>query len=269
MDRKWWGVAFLIGCVPPASQPSYYGQQQGQGQPGGYAQQGQPTASGMTCMGLFQCFQPCTDGACYQNCLGQADPATQAAANAYMQCGAQKCQGQDLAGDCLNTNCQAELDTCRGSNVAYAPQQQAPQQAPQQPATEQLVYPDQPHTTANLLPWMTGQWIGTNHQFEFWADGRVRRASGVPLYSQRTGNYQCVSVINEIGTVRQEGDMLIMEFAPADSNHCGDKDQAAQGLTVRYQITWYKYSDLPTNLLLVDVDCTRGAMYCNDQMRRR
>jgi hypothetical protein len=267
MDRTWL-LALLIGCVPPQPQPSYYGQQQPQGTQAQYAQQGQGPASGMTCMGLFQCFQACRDGTCIQGCLGQADPATQAAASAYMQCGADRCKDQDLGGDCLNINCQTELDTCRGTaTVAYNPPQQ--QQVPQQQASEQLVYPDQPHTTANLLPWMTGQWIGTNNQFEFWADGRVRRSSGVPLYSQRTGSYQCVSVVNEIGTVRQEGDMLIMDFAPADSNHCGAKDQAAQGLTVRYKITWYKYSDLPTNLLLVDIDCTRGAMYCNDQLRRR
>jgi hypothetical protein len=265
MNRVWW-AALLIGCVPPQPQPSYYGQQQGQtpqGQ-GEYAQQGQPPVAGLSCMQLFQCFQTCTDGTCIQTCLGQADAATQQAASAMLQCNGAHCQ--DGGSDCLQTECAAELEACQISIPAAAPQQ--PVAYNNQPA-EQLVYPDQPHTTANLLPWMTGQWIGTNHQFEFWADGRVRRSMGMPLYSKRTGDYACVSVINEIGTVRQEGDMLIMEFAPADSNHCGDKDTAAQGLTVRYKITWYKYSDLPTNLLLVDVDCDRGAMYCNDQMRRR
>jgi hypothetical protein len=176
---------------------------------------------------------------------------------------------QTAGADCLATECQAEMAACTGANAVAAA---AKQEVPPPPAAQEeeaLVYPDQPHTTANLLPWMTGQWIGTNHQFEFFGDGRVRRASGVPLYSRSTGNYQCVSTINEIGTVRQEGDLLIMEFAPAASNHCGDKDVMPEGITVRYKITWYKYSDLPTNLLLVDIDCTRGAMYCNDQLRRR
>jgi hypothetical protein len=253
----------LLACIAPQPQPSYYGPQpQGQqpAQQTGYAQS---TPTGLTCMQLFACFQPCTDGACIQTCLGQTDPATQAAANAFMQCGA-RCQ--NVGGDCLATQCQAEMNACRGpSEVAYAQPQQQPTEQPAEP----LVYEDQPHTTANLLPWMTGQWIGTNHQFEFFGDGRVRRAQGNNYYSKRTGDFACVSVVEEIGTVRQEGDLLIMDFKPADSNHCGDKDTAAAGLTVRYKITWYKYSTLPTNLLLVDIDCTRGAMYCNDQMRRR
>jgi hypothetical protein len=267
MHRILW-LAALSSCVPPQSQPSYYGQQQGQGQappPGqdGYAQ-AQP-AAGLSCMQLFTCFQSCADGTCIQSCLGQADPTTQAAASAMLQCNANQCQNG--GSDCLEAQCASELEACQITIPEAPPQQQQPV-AYNQPA-EQLVYADQPHTTANLLPWMTGQWIGTNHQFEFWADGRVRRSQGTPMYSNRTGDYKCVSVIEEIGTVRQEGDMLIMEFRPADSNHCGSKDQAAAGLTVRYKITWYKYSDSPTNLLLVDVDCDRGAMYCNDQMRRR
>lgn len=268
MYRIIWLIA-LTSCVPPQPQPSYYGQQQ-PGQQQGNAQPGDPQgqpASGLTCMELFSCFQACADGACIQGCLGQADPQTQAAASAFMQCGANRCQ--NAGSDCIQTQCQSEMNACTGGGtVASAPQQEAPQyEAPQQ--AEQLVYPDQPHTTANLLPWMTGQWIGTRHQFEFWADGRVKRASGTPLYSKNTGRYACVSTINEIGTVRQEGDLLIMEFAPADSNHCGDKDHAAEGLTVRYKITWYKYSTLPTNLLLVDIDCATGPGNCNDQMVRR
>ena len=261
MHRTVWLLA-LSSCVPPQQQPSYYGQQ-----PQGQQAQGQAPSSGLSCMELFTCFQACADGECIQTCLGQADAQTQANASAMMQCGASRCE--NAGGDCVAQQCAAEVNACRGpEQVAYAPGQPAePQEAP--PQAEQLVYPDQPHTTANLLPWMTGQWIGTNHQFEFYGDGRVRRASGVPMYSKNTGSYACVSTINETGTVRQEGDVLIMEFPPADENHCGNKNQAAAGLTVRYRITWYKYSDLPTNLLLVDLDCDRDSMYCNNQMRRR
>lgn len=261
MHRIVWLLA-LTGCSPQQSQPSYYGQASGQP-----AQGAQPAPTGLSCMDLFTCLAACTEGECFQTCLGQADAPTQAAASAFLQCGASRCE--NAGGECLASQCQAEMTACTGAAaVAAAPQGEEPQyQAPTQ--QEQLVYPDQPHTTANLLPWMTGEWIGTNHQFTFWADGRVRRASGVPQYSRRTGSYQCVSTINETGTVRQEGDVLIMQFEPADHEGCGAKDQKAQGLTVRYKITWYKYSDLPTNLLLVDLDCESDSMYCNNQMRRR
>ena len=254
-------ILVLTGCPPQQPAPSY-GQQEGQ------PQGGQQASAGLSCMQLFSCFQACADGECIQGCLGQASPQTQATTTAFMQCGAAKCE--NAGGDCLAEQCAAEREACVATGaVAAAPQQQAPQyEAPQQ-QEEQLVYPDQPHTTANLLPWMTGEWIGTRHQFTFWADGRVRRASGVPMYSRSNGNYKCVSTINEIGTVRQEGDLLIMEFEPAGSNHCGDKGEAAQGLTVRYKITWYKYADMQTNLLLVDIDCPTGPGNCNDQMVRR
>lgn len=267
MHRIVWLLA-LSSCVPPQPQSSYAGQQQGQPQGGEQGQQGQQAAAGLSCIDLMTCFQGCTEGTCIQTCLGQATPETQATASAMFQCGSTNCDSQ--GGDCLEQQCHSEMEACRASGqVASAPQQQPQYQPPQQEQQEQLVYADQPHTTANLLPWMTGEWIGTRHQFTFWADGRVRRASGVPLYSKQTGNYKCVSTINEIGTVRQEGDILIMEFEPAGSNHCGDKGEAAQGLTVRYQITWYKYSTLPTNLLLVGLDCEAGPGNCNDQMRRR
>lgn len=233
----------LLGCVPVSPAPTY----------------GAPAtteASGLTCMQLFSCFQGCTEGSCYQSCLGQADPAAQAAANAYLTCGA---QCQNAGDDCLATRCEAEAQACTG--VASAPQ------VAEAPVVEEQMLEGQPHTTANLLPWLTGAWIGTNHQFEFYGDGRVKRASGVPMYTKRTGEYACVSVVSEIGTVRQEGDLLIMEFAPADASHCGDRSSSAAGLTVRYRISWYKYSTLPPNLRLTDIDCTGGL--CSQQLRRR
>lgn len=248
MKRALWFGWILGACIPAQPPPSY-------GAPAAAGEQA-AAASGLSCMQLFSCFQGCADGQCIQGCLGQAEPAAQAAASAYMTCGAQCENG---APDCLSTRCASEMAECTGA----APPAVA------QAAEQETMLEDQPHTTANLLPWMTGQWIGTNHQFEFFGDGRVRQASGVPLYSQATGRYACVSVVNEIGTVRQEGDLLIMDFAPADSNHCGDKNIAAAGLTVRYRISWYKYSTLPTNLRLTDIDCTRGEMFCSEQLRRR
>ncbi len=36
----------------------------------------------------------------------------------------------------------------------------------------------QPVANDQILPWLTGSWIGNNHQFEFYGDGRVRRSGG-------------------------------------------------------------------------------------------
>jgi len=268
--RKWIWVAFVMvaGCVPPANQPPpAYGQPQpqyGQAEP----QQVQQGPSG--CTQLIECLQGCgQDGTCIQTCLGQSDATSQARVTAMMQCNSSRCEGQ--GSECLQAQCSAELEACRGPvQVAQAPQ--APQQnytpAPQQ--TAEVMRPGQPHTTANLLPWLQqgdGKWIGTNHQFTFYPDGRVRRASGAAMYTDK-GTYGCVSVINEEGAVRQEGDQLIMDFETNDQNHCSHKDKGP-ALTVRYRITWYQYSDMPVNLLLVDLTCTRGAMYCDNQMVKR
>jgi hypothetical protein len=67
--------------------------------------------------------------------------------------------------------------------------------------------------------------------------------------------------------VRQDGDLLIMEFTAAEENHCGSQTDAA-GQTVRLRIVWYQYNG-PVSLKLVDIDCTRGEMYCSDPITRR
>lgn len=255
-------VLMAVGCVPPqTSQQPAYGQPAGQ--PGPQVSQG---PSG--CSQLLACFAPCgQDGNCIQSCLGQSDATSQAQVTAMMQCSSSRCEG--AGSECMQAQCSAELEACRGpAQVA----QVAPPQQTYAPATAQgeVMRPGQPHTTANLLPWLQqgdGKWIGTNHQFTFFPDGRVIRASGVALYTD-SGTYGCVSVINEEGTVHQEGDQLIMEFETQDQNHCRHQEKGP-AMTVRYQITWYQYSDMPVNLLLVDLTCTRGAMYCDDQMQKR
>ncbi len=266
----WAVLATVAGCVvPAATTPSYYGTQQPTSVAGG---QGQPTQapSSLTCMQLFSCFQACSDNGCYQSCLGQTDAETQASASAMMKCGAAECENQGP--DCIARECSAEVEACHASDrFAQAAQQPAydPRPTAQEPVEQ--MRPGQPHTTANLLPWLqqgSGKWIGTNHQFTFYPDGRVRRASGAAMYTDR-GTYGCVSVINDTGTVHQEGDVLVMDFDTEDQNHCGHKE-TGHALTVRYRITWYQYSDMPVNLLLVDLDCKRGdSMYCNNQMVRR
>ncbi len=251
MRKMMWLVVLLAaGCTPIAGQPSGIAQ-------GPSAQQQSPSS----CTQLLACFSGCgEDGACIQTCLGTSDANAQAQVTAMMQCSSSHCEGQ--GGDCMQAQCSAEVDACRGpTQVARA------EPAP----ADEVMRPGQPHTTANLLPWLQqgdGKWIGTNHQFTFFPDGRVIRASGVALYTDR-GTYGCVSVINEEGTVRQEGDQLILEFETQDQNHCRHRENGP-ALTVRYQITWYQYGELPVNLLLVDLTCTRGdSMYCNNQMRKR
>jgi len=128
-----------------------------------------------------------------------------------------------------------------------------------------------PHPNAGLLAWMTGDWIGTNHQFQFFADGTVRRSSGVALYTD-TGDYGCVSLVNDIGAVYQEGDFFVMQFATSDENHCGERT-STEPVTVVYQIQWFDNvydEDAYLQLQLRELDCTRGGdMYCVDGMRRR
>lgn len=136
--------------------------------------------------------------------------------------------------------CDAELDVCRGASGVVA---ESPAPAQQGTFTQPANF-QQPHSNANILPWLVGQWITANHQFTFWADGRVRRASGVPL---------------------------IMAFPSSDGNHCGTKESTA-ALTVRYRIEWFDnpYDEDPKlQLKLRDIDCTKGDMYCVDGMNRR
>lgn len=252
----------LAACIPLGPQASYYGQAQSTQPQGPYAATGQgQAASGLSCMQLFSCFQTCQDGACFQQCLGQADPGVQQAASAALQCSSQRCTNGDA--NCLAQQCSAEVAACTGSSPV------ATYDAPQAPVNERMK-PGQPHSTGNLLPWMTGAWIGTNHQFEFHADGRVRRASGIQL-ATKDNIYHCSSIVNDTGTVRQEGDLLIMEFGASDTNHCHEKS-SGPALTVRYRIDWIQpYGETTfSQLVLRDIDCTKGSpMYCDDTMRRR
>jgi hypothetical protein len=119
-----------------------------------------------------------------------------------------------------------------------------------------------------------GRWVGNNHHFEFYGDGRVRRSRG-GMMAQKKETYgkweECVAVSNDVGTVTQQGDYLIMVFGGTDSSTCGVKEHQA-GTTVRYQIEWvdnsyYKLDEL--QLVLRDIDCTNGDMWCTDRVERR
>lgn len=257
-------VVMAAGCPAPAPPPSYFGGQPQPGQqgaPGGDPQVAQ--ASGLSCMQLFGCFQTCTDGACIQGCLGQADPGAAAAAQAAMACSAQHCG--NTGGDCLAQQCAAEVEACSGAALPVAAQPQQPYGDPA--GAQEAMVPGQPHTTANLLPWLVGSWIGTNYQFEFFADGRVHRANGGGMYTDQ-GNYSCLSHSNEDGRVTQQGDLLIMEFGVEQQNHCGSKD-TRPSKTVRYRIRWVEAYGGEIVLRLDDIDCTAGEMWCNDRMTRR
>jgi len=239
-------LTFAVACVPPQSPPPAEPQ----------AEAAQP--AGKNCIQVVECLAGCgQDQACIPACMDSGDPAAQAAVTALLECNAAS-----------GGACEAELEACRGTGEAVAT---APAPTPAAPAAQPTDDPRQPHTTANILPWLVGQWITPNHQFTFWDNGTVRRASGVGL-TNKTGDYKCVSTINETGTVTQEGDLLIMVFPVADGNTCGTKESMA-GLTVRYRIDWFEnpYGDDPSklDLRLIDIDCTRGEMFCYDRMRRR
>ncbi|MEJ7598438.1 MAG: hypothetical protein WKG01_11050 [Kofleriaceae bacterium] len=246
-------VVMLGACVP----------QQPYGQPG-YSQPQQVAApAGLTCMQAFECLAGCNESAqCLADCMTNADERSRVMVTAVIECN----------GASEHAVCDAELAACRDQGQVAAQQSGAPAEAPagapagSEPVAEQML-PGQPHTTANLLPWLVGgYWEGNLYHYTFYADGRVKRASGTPRYSKKDGRYACATLLNEIGTVRQDGDLLIMTFDTASENHCGD-NQAAPSETVRLRIEWYQYSTLPVSLRFVDIDCTSGA--CVDTMRGR
>lgn len=245
-----------VGCVPAASNPRpEYGQ-------GGAA----APQAGLGCLEIYQCFSSCQDGACTSNCLARGAPDARAAANASLAC-TSACA--DQGEDCVATRCASEIEACRvagPSPVAQSTPQPAGDQLPTTPDR-----PRQPVSNSAILPWLTGEWIGNNHQYVFYGDGRVRRSSGVALYTDK-GVYGCVSLVNDIGTVTQEGDYLVMNFEASETDHCRERS-SGPALTVRYLIDWkddYSNPDGPLQLILREQNCTRGGtMYCDDPMRRR
>ena len=251
-------IACLLLCAacPPATPPQYGG-------PPAYGQPPQAAAPvGSTCIQVLECLAACTqDAACYQGCMDRGNDTSRGVATALINCNA--------AGE--NAQCEAELQACRDQGATQvAQQQQAP--APQQPAPEEAqeqMMPGQPHTTANLLPWLasgTGYWQGVYYHYNFYGDGRAKRSSGTPLYTEKTGRYACATLLNETGTIRQEGDLLLIDFVAANESHCGDNTEAAPGRTLRLRIVWYQYNG-PVELKLVDIDCESGA--CSDTITRR
>lgn len=255
----------IAGCVAPTStQPSYFGSQPppayGQAPPApGYATTPAATPAatgGASCIEVFQCLATCTDQSCYQPCYERGSPEAQQAAAAVIQCGQ------------TGAACEAEFATCRGY-AASAPSAPA--------ATSTVVVAPSgkraPVSNDQILPWLTGSWIGNNHQFEFYGDGRVRRSGGGMMSEKRPGEKarDCVAVINDVGTVTQQGDYLIMSFAATDGYTCGTRE-STPGVTVRYHIEWVDnpYYDPPElQLVLRDIDCTNGDMWCTDKVRRR
>jgi hypothetical protein len=262
-NRLWIVLSLVVGCVPPSSQPTYFGQQpqQGYGQAPpapGYA--AAPAATGgASCIEVFQCLAACTEQTCYQPCYERGTPEAQQAAAAVINCGQ------------TGAACEAELATCRGGYVAT-------QTAPSAPASSNVVTAPSgkraPVSNDQILPWLTGSWIGNNHQFEFYGDGRVRRSGGGMMSEKRPGEKarDCVAVVNDVGTVTQQGDYLIMEFAATDGYTCGTREHTP-GVTIRYHIEWIDsgvYYDLDElQLVLRDIDCTNGDMWCTDRVKRR
>ena len=55
-------------------------------------------------------------------------------------------------------------------HLHHCPLQQQPPEQQQPAATEEQMLPGQPHTTANILPWMIGNWEGNNYHYTFYED---------------------------------------------------------------------------------------------------
>lgn len=216
---------------------------------------------GLTCLEVFECLTACPqEAACHEGCTNRGTDAARSAATAVLACNPNK----------EDADCESELQTCRDQGRAQVAQQQeaAPETPKMQevPEVQEQMMPGQPHTTANILPWLTGYWQGLYYHYNFYGDGRVKRSSGTPLYTEKTGRYACATLVNETGTVTQVDDLLIMEFAAANENHCGDEGEAAPGRTLRLRIVWYQYNG-PVELKLVDIDCQSGA--CSDPLTRK
>lgn len=239
-------LAFVVGCIPPKQQVQS-ADDVGTAAPA-------PSA-GLSCAQISDCFKPCGDDeACITNCRNSGTPQAQAKMTALLDCTTNVCQND---GACTGTTCRSQIDTCvADAQIASSGGSSSGAQ--------------QPHSTDNILGWMTGAWIGNNHQFTFGADGTVRRASGTPMYTER-GNYACVNLVNEYGTARQEGDLIIMTFPSSHEDSCHETVERPE-VVVRYRITWYDnvYDNDPyLQLILVDIDCTKGAMWCDDALNRR
>lgn len=245
-------AVLVIGCVPLANQSTY----------GGAPPPVATTTpdSGATCIEVFQCLAACTEQACFQQCYARGSAEAQSAASAVIQCGQ------------TGAACDAEYATCRaqgGGTVAAAPATAPTSAVVQAPSGKRA-----PVANDQILPWLTGSWIGNNHQFEFYGDGRVRRSNGGMMSEKRPGERarDCVAVINDVGTVTQQGDYLIMSFGATDGYTCGTRE-SAPGVTIRYHIEWVDSGDYydrdELQLVLRDIDCTNGDMWCTDKVRRR
>lgn len=235
----------LFACVPPAE--STWGAPASAG--------AAPVADGgRSCVEVVQCLAACPDAGCFSGCVDSAAPASRPAVDALLACNA--------AGGA----CDGELAACRGDGGGMVAVGDVGATSPD--------LPRQPVSNAQILPWLVGEWISSRHQFTFYPDGRVRRAEGGGMVEDHPGTYDdrhCVAVANDLGTVHQEGDLLIMEFDDRSANTCGIKETSGP-TTVRYRITWFDnaYDDSPDlQLVLEDIDCTAGAMWCGDGMNRR
>jgi hypothetical protein len=248
------GVAVALlactGCPPTnAPPPPQYGPPQPQG-PGAQA-------SALTCWQIIQCYTPCgTDATCLDGCLQRGDPTAQAQVTAVIDCST-RCNNDP---SCVRASCADPVATCQQAGGAVAT-------SPPPPAGG----PEPPHATENILPWMTGQWVSSNYQFEFNADGTVRRSSGSSLGGG------CASTITASGTVTQQGDVLVMDLGPETARSCNTPVEGGPAVRVRYRIRWQPVADYSTGseqhimkLTLVELDCAKGGdLYCTELMTRR
>ncbi len=82
--------------------------------------QGGGTSTGIDCVDIIECIHPCTDQACFTNCIGQGTPEAQSLFNAIIECIQTRCADVDPADEpamieCQNTQCSAEITACTGT----------------------------------------------------------------------------------------------------------------------------------------------------------
>lgn len=245
--------------VPPA--------QEGAAPPGAAPEGAQVAAAAPSCFDILNCFKGCTDTACNEACIARGDATSQAQVTALLTCASETCKNDS---DCMSATCSAQIEACREPAAPVVADTTATAPAGIPPAATPGG-PQQPVANENVLTWLQSQprWVSNRHQFNFYADGTVRRSQGGGHYTDK-GRMTCVSSFNDIGTVVQQGDLLIMTFSPDSSNNCGIDNDGGRAQVVRYQILWIEnhYDNNPDlQIKLRNLDCPGGDdMWCADAL---
>jgi hypothetical protein len=205
--------------------------------------------STLSCLQIFDCARPCTEGdtACEEGCLGQGSAAARTATNALVDCFAKN--GCAVAA-CISANCATELEACidQSMPVASAP-----------PSTEAPPVGEIPAS-------VVGTWghtsYGTFRRYTFGADGTATWEHGTTSVAGCPVTY----ATTQKGTATFSETTFTFHGGTASTSRfeCGQKSEVAEPAR-----TWTSQWQLePTGLRVIDrADCeytdeSSIAFYC-------